>query len=184
MGYYSQHAVEDLQALGRSDPELTALSLLTKDVEAALDEGEIRGLLGSLGLPGRTASDVPLTKLSGGQLVRLALARLLWQTPQLLILDEITTHLDFYTVTALADALSAWNGAILCVSHDRYLIRRVVEGEKDEGIDSDDGEEDEEDDTRRRIVYLLKGGLLKGLEKGVLGFEESLEKRVEKLMAT
>jgi ATPase subunit of ABC transporter with duplicated ATPase domains len=184
MGYYSQHAVEDLQALGRSDPELTALSLLTRDVEAALDEGEIRGLLGSLGLPGRTASDVPLTKLSGGQLVRLALARLLWQTPQLLILDEITTHLDFYTVTALADALSAWNGAILCVSHDRYLIRRVVEGEKDEGTDSDDGEEDEEDDTRRIIVYLLKGGLLKGLEKGVLGFEESLEKRVEKLMAT
>lgn len=184
MGYYSQHAVEDLQALGRSDPELTALSLLTKDVEAALDEGEIRGLLGSLGLPGRTASDVPLTKLSGGQLVRLALARLLWQTPQLLILDEITTHLDFYTVTALADALSAWNGAILCVSHDRYLIRRVVEGEKDKGIDSDNGEEDEEDDTRRRIVYLLKSGLLKGLEKGVLGFEESLEKRVEKLMAT
>jgi ATPase subunit of ABC transporter with duplicated ATPase domains len=183
MGYYSQHAVEDLQALGRSDPELTALSLLTRDVEAALDEGEIRGLLGSLGLPGRTASDVPLTKLSGGQLVRLALARLLWQTPQLLILDEITTHLDFYTVTALADALSAWNGAILCVSHDRYLIRRVVEGEKDEGIDSDDGDEDGEDDTRRRIVYLLKGGLLKGLEKGVLGFEESLEKRVEKLMA-
>jgi hypothetical protein len=87
-------------------------------------------------------------------------------------------------VTALADALSAWNGAILCVSHDRYLIRRVVEGEKDEGTDSDDGEEDEEDDTRRIIVYLLKGGLLKGLEKGVLEFEESLEKRVEKLMAT
>ncbi|KAE9362680.1 P-loop containing nucleoside triphosphate hydrolase protein [Stipitochalara longipes BDJ] len=183
MGYYSQHAVEELQALGRSEPELTALSLLTKDVEGTLDEGEVRGLLGSLGLPGRTASDVPLTKLSGGQLVRLALARLLWQTPQLLILDEITTHLDFHTVTALADALGSWNGAILVVSHDRYLIRRVVEGEKDdEG--SEEEESDEEEDTRRRTVYLLKGGLLKVLEKGVSGFEESLEKRVEKLMAS
>ena len=182
MGYYSQHAVEELQALGRSEPEFTALSLLTKDVEGTLDEGEIRGLLGSLGLPGRTASDVPLTKLSGGQLVRLALARLLWQTPQLLILDEITTHLDFHTVTALADALGSWNGAILVVSHDRYLIRRVVEGEKDDE-DSEDEVSDEEEDTRRRTVFLLKGGLLKVLEKGVSGFEESLEKRVEKLMA-
>jgi ATPase subunit of ABC transporter with duplicated ATPase domains len=182
MGYYSQHAVEDLQALGRSDPELTALSLLTKDVEAALDEGEIRGLLGSLGLPGRTASDVPLTKLSGGQLVRLALARLLWQTPQLLILDEITTHLDFHTVTALADALSSWNGAILCVSHDRYLIRRVVEGERDE--DGSEDEESDEEEVRRRTVFLLKGGSLKVLENGVSGFEESLEKRVEKLLAS
>ena len=183
MGYYSQHAVEELQALGRSEPELTALSLLTKDVEGTLDEGEIRGLLGSLGLPGRTASDVPLTKLSGGQLVRLALARLLWQMPQLLILDEITTHLDFHTVTALADALGSWNGAILVVSHDRYLIRRVVEGGKDdEG--SEEEESDEEEDTRRRTVYLLKGGLLKVLEKGVSGFEESLEKRVEKLIAS
>jgi len=185
MGYYSQHAVEDLQSLGRSDPELTALSLLTKDVEAELDEGEIRGLLGSLGLPGRTASDVPLTKLSGGQLVRLALARLLWKSPQLLVLDEITTHLDFHTVAALADALSGWNGAILVVSHDRYLVRRVVEGEKDEGgEDEDESEDDEEEETRRRAVVLLKGGVLKVLEKGVSGFEESLEKRVEKLLAS
>jgi len=116
--------------------------------------------------------------------VRLAMARLLWQAPQLLILDEITTHLDFHTVTALADALSEWNGAILVVSHDRYLVRRVVEGEKDENDEGSEDEEDDEEDTRRRTVYLLKGGLLKVLERGVSGFEESLEKRVEKLMAS
>ena len=157
-----------------------------KDVESELDEGEIRGLLGSLGLPGRTASDVPLTKLSGGQLVRLALARLLWKSPQLLVLDEITTHLDFHTVTALADALSSWNGAILVVSHDRYLIRRVVEGEKEElGSDDEESEEEDEDGVaRRRTVYLLKTGVLKVLERGVSAFEESLEKRVEKLLAS
>jgi ATPase subunit of ABC transporter with duplicated ATPase domains len=178
MGYYSQHAVEDLQTLGRSDPELTTLSLLTKDVEAALDEGEIRSLLGSLGLPGRTASDVPLTKLSGGQLVRLALARLLWQIPQLLILDKITTHLDFHTVRALTDALGSWNGAILCVSHDRFLIRRVVEGEKDE-VGSKDKETEKEEEVRRRNVFLLKEGSLKVLVKGVSEFEESLEKKLK-----
>ncbi|KUJ14595.1 ABC transporter-like protein [Mollisia scopiformis] len=181
MGYYAQHAVEDLQALGRAEPELTALVLLIREVGTELDEGEVRGLLGSLGLPGRTASDVPLTKLSGGQLVRLALARLLWKSPQLLILDEITTHLDFHTVTALTDAFGSWNGAILVVSHDRYMIRRVVEGEKDDE-DSDGGNEREDgDESRRRTVFLLKSGILKVLERGVSGFEDSLEKRVEKL---
>lgn len=185
MGYYSQHAVEDLQALGRTDAELTALSLMTKDVKGELDEGEIRSLLGSLGLPGRTASDVPLTKLSGGQLVRLALARLLWKCPQLMVLDEITTHLDFHTVTALADSLSGWNGAILVVSHDRYLVRRVVEGEKDDvGSDEEDEGVDEEDGLRRRMVFLLKSGGMKMLERGVEQFANSLEKRVEKLRSS
>lgn len=184
MAYYSQHAVEELQALGHSEVELTALSLITRDVAGEMAEGELRGLLGSLGLPGRTASDVPLTKLSGGQLVRLALARLLWNCPQLLVLDEITTHLDFHTVTALADALSGWNGAILVVSHDRYLIRRVVEGQIEERDEDDDESEDEEEKPRRRTVFLLKGGILKILENGVRGFEESLERRVEKLLAS
>ncbi|EHK97417.1 putative protein GCN20 [Glarea lozoyensis 74030] len=186
MGYYSQHAVEELQLLGMAEHELTALALLTQDIndstdgEDKLDEGEIRGLLGALGLPGRTASDVPLRKLSGGQLVRLALARLLWKTPQLLVLDEITTHLDFYTVTALAEALSTWNGAVVVVSHDRFLVRRVVEGVRGEE-ESEDGEEEEEE-GRRRVVYLLKGGGVKVLERGVSQFEESLEKKVEKLL--
>lgn len=69
LGYYSQHAVEDLQTLGRADPALTALKLLAADSAGALAEQEMRGLLGSFGLQGRTASDVPLAKLSGGQLV-------------------------------------------------------------------------------------------------------------------
>lgn len=186
MGYYSQHAVEDLQSIGRASPELTALSFLTQETEGSLNEGELRGFLGSLGLPGRTASDVPLTKLSGGQLVRLALARLLWKHPQLLVLDEITTHLDFHTVTALGDALSSWNGAILVVSHDRYLIRRVVQGERDteEGEDGEDSGDEEVERLRRRVVYLLKRGVLKTLGDGVKEFEQSLEKTVDKLMGS
>lgn len=94
LGYYGQQAVEQLQNLGRSEPELTSLALLTREVEGDLDEGEIRGMLGSLGLPGRLASDVPIRKLSGGQLVRCELARILWKRPHLLVLDEVTTHLD------------------------------------------------------------------------------------------
>lgn len=84
---------------------------------------------------------------------------------------------------ALADALGSWNGAILCVSHDRFLIRRVVEGEKDEE-GSKDKETEKEEEVRRRNVFLLKEGSLKVLVKGVSEFEESLEKKVEKLLAS
>jgi ATPase subunit of ABC transporter with duplicated ATPase domains len=183
LAYYSQHSVEDLQSLSRATPELTALSLLTADVDKLLKEQEIRGLLGGLGLQGRIVSDVPIGKLSGGQLVRLALARLLWREPQLLVLDEVTTHLDFWTVRAVGEALRGWNGAVVCVSHDRWLIRGVVEGVKDEVEEGSEDEEDEEvEETRRRVVCLVKGGVVKLLGGGVGEFEAGLERRVDKLM--
>lgn len=208
VGYYGQHSVEELQARGRSEPSLTALVLLMAETGDALNEGAVRGLLSSMGLQGRTASDVPVAKLSGGQLVsllirclsiykiilihaqvRLALARIVWNAPQLLILDEITTHLDFHTVTALATALSSFNGAILLVSHDRFLIRSVIEGKRDtdhkvaddfEGLEE---EETEENTTRRRSVYVVKTGKLNEQTSGVEQFERSLVKRVQKMLA-
>jgi ATPase subunit of ABC transporter with duplicated ATPase domains len=183
LSYYSQHAVEQLQGLGHADPSLTALSLLTNEVDGALDEGELRGLLGSLGLQGRTASDVPLRKLSGGQLVRCELARLLWRRPGLLVLDEVTTHLDYETVSALREALRGWGGAVVLVSHDRWFMRGVVEGvvDDDEGSEVEE-EEHEEEMLRRRVVYKLAAGKLSVLERGVQQFEEGMERRVRKLM--
>jgi ATPase subunit of ABC transporter with duplicated ATPase domains len=84
--------------------------------------------------------------------------------------------------------LSGWAGAVVVVSHDRFLVRRVVQGERErvEGEDEeeDEDEEDEDEGLRRRLVYLLKGGVMKGLPDGVAGFEESLEKRVQKLLAS
>ncbi|KAJ5994835.1 hypothetical protein N7481_001812 [Penicillium waksmanii] len=190
VGYYGQHSVEELQERGKGDPSLTALALLMAEVEGSLNEGTVRGLLSSMGLPGRIASDVPVNKLSGGQLVRLALARIVWSAPQLLVLDEITTHLDFHTVTALATALSSFDGAILLVSHDRFLIRSVIEGKRDidhkldeefEGLEAEDAEEST---TRRRSVYVLKAGKMVEQSDGVEQFERSLVKRVQKMLNT
>ncbi|KAF6841526.1 ABC transporter [Colletotrichum musicola] len=180
LGYYSQHAVEALQKLGREDPSLTALSLLTKEVEGELDEGQLRGILGGLGLPGRVASDIPVAKLSGGQLVRCELARLLWRRPHCLILDEVTTHLDYETVTALRESLRDWEGAVILVSHDRWFMRGAVEGMVE---DSDSEEEDEDDSiSRKRAVYRLRAGKLTLLEGGVTEFEDGVAKRVAKLL--
>ncbi|CAG8943979.1 unnamed protein product [Penicillium salamii] len=187
LGYYSQHSVEELQDRGRAEPSMTALSLLMTETEGNLNEGAIRGLLSSMGLAGRIASDVPVAKLSGGQLVRLALARIVWSAPQLLILDEITTHLDFHTVTALATALSSFNGAILLISHDRFLVRSVIEGKRDtdhkldedfEGLETEEAEETQ----RRRSVYVIKQGKMTEQKNGVEQFEQSLVKRVQKLL--
>ncbi|KAE8344061.1 hypothetical protein BDV24DRAFT_149316 [Aspergillus arachidicola] len=187
LGYYAQHSIEDLQEQGQADPNLTALGLMAKETDGTMSEGHLRGLLSSLGLQGRIASDVPVSRLSGGQLVRLALAKVIWNSPHLLVLDEITTHLDFHTVTALASALSSFNGAILLVSHDRFLVRSVIEGKRDEEHQLDDDfegvdKEMDESQSRKRAVYVLKGGKLKEQNKGVEQFEQSLVKRVQKML--
>ncbi|KAL2263767.1 hypothetical protein VTK26DRAFT_5174 [Humicola hyalothermophila] len=207
LAVYSQHAVENLQSLARSTasssppgtPPLTALSLLLSETASAgsdLAESDLRGLLGSLGLRGRIASDVPLARLSGGQLVRCELARLLWRRPACLVLDEVTTHLDYETVAALRKALRRWReGTVVLVSHDRWFVRGVVEGQNNDdggegGGDGDEEEEDEEDEgwgeggvKGRRVVYKLAGGKLVELEGGVDEFEAGMEKRVRRLMA-
>lgn len=64
--------------------------------------------------------------LSGGQRTRLALAKMLLQSPDLLILDEPTNHLDIETLSWLEKYLSGYKGAVLIVSHDRYFLDRVV----------------------------------------------------------
>jgi ATPase subunit of ABC transporter with duplicated ATPase domains len=180
LGYYSQNAVEALQHMGVAEQDLTSLALLTREVAEELDDGELRQLLGALGLPGRIASDVPIRKLSGGQLVRLEMARLLWKCPHCLVLDESTTHLDYETVTAMREALSDWEGAVVVVSHDRWFMRGAVEGlVDDEGSDASD-EEDEV--QRRRVVYRLRAGQMSRLEGGVQEFENIMEKRVRKFM--
>lgn len=70
IGYYSQLAVGDLRTAGLADLTMTALSTLAAEAKQDMDEGDMRALLGSFGLPGRVASDVPIAKLSSGQLVR------------------------------------------------------------------------------------------------------------------
>ncbi|KAL8830870.1 MAG: hypothetical protein Q9191_001195 [Dirinaria sp. TL-2023a] len=183
LGYYSQLAVEELRAAGKSDQSLTALHMLRASAGDEMDEGEMRALLGSFHLPGHTASSTPVSKLSGGQLVRLALARIVCRHPHLLVLDEITTHLDFYTVIALGKALRAFNGALLLASHDRFLIKSIVDGDTELlAWDDDELESDEEEVAElQHSLLLLKKGKLTHLDRGMRDYEESLEKSLAKL---
>jgi ATP-binding cassette subfamily F protein 3 len=123
MGRFSQQSVEDISAIASSQAQLTALRHLMETAGPDIQEKDARGLLGGLGLQGQTVSDVPLVLLSGGQKVRVALAKLLWPPPQLLILDEVTTHLDSDSIMALVLALREYEGAVLVVTHDRFFMR-------------------------------------------------------------
>lgn len=191
MAHFSQHEVEKLTELGTMQPTTTTLLHLLQLPLRALNESTARRILGSLGLSGATVSDVPLSKLSGGQKVRVALAACimlgsgeeLYAAPHLLVLDEVTTHLDNDTIIALVDSLRNFEGALLVVTHDRYFMRAVVEGELD---DDDDGSDDADYTTRSRAtttgrVYRLVKGQMKLLEGGMRKYEQIAEKAARKV---
>jgi ATPase subunit of ABC transporter with duplicated ATPase domains len=187
VGFYSQHIVDELAKKGSADPNLTALSMVlqeSSELSISFEEQDARKLLAGTGLVGRTVSDTPVAKLSGGQLVRLALSLLFLDPPHIFILDEPSTHLDLATVSALARALQEYDGAVVLVSHDRFMIRTIVEGEPVDVDDSEDDDSDhrvdEEEDRRRRMVYEVKGGKVKQLGGGVAAWEMTLEKRLAK----
>ncbi|MBQ4253050.1 MAG: ABC-F family ATP-binding cassette domain-containing protein, partial [Erysipelotrichaceae bacterium] len=105
------------------------------DEHPELDHTAVRKVLGQLMF---TADDVfkSCDVLSGGEKVRLSLAKLMLQQPNLLVLDEPTNHLDIMGKEALEDALQSYTGTLIFVSHDRYFIQKLatcilcVEGDK------------------------------------------------------
>ncbi|MFC4812808.1 ABC-F family ATP-binding cassette domain-containing protein [Paenibacillus sp. GCM10023250] len=88
-------------------------------------ETRIRSVVHGMGFGG-FPPDTVISTLSGGQKTRLALARILLQAPDLLMLDEPTNYLDIETLTWLEDYLRGYEGGILVVSHDRYFLDAVV----------------------------------------------------------
>ncbi len=117
VGYLSQHA-EELNA-GGARTVIEAAQRLT-----GLKPGPTRALLGRFLFSGEDA-EKPLEGLSGGERRRLSLAILVHSGANLLILDEPTNHLDLESREALEEALSAYPGSLLLVSHDRALLDAI-----------------------------------------------------------
>jgi ATP-binding cassette subfamily F protein 3 len=89
-------------------------------------EQELRNYLGGFGFSGDAVTGL-VDPMSGGEKARLALALIVWQKPNLLLLDEPSNHLDVETREALAAALAEFAGSMLLVSHDRHLLRTTVD---------------------------------------------------------
>ncbi|KII94954.1 hypothetical protein PLICRDRAFT_660687 [Plicaturopsis crispa FD-325 SS-3] len=120
IGYFSQHSVEELSGSAESTALTYFLDHFAKKGDT-VSESDARRCLGSFGLGGKIASDTPLGALSGGQKVRLAFALIVFRPPSLLLLDEVTTHVDAPTIQALAIALRHFSGGVILVTHDRYV---------------------------------------------------------------
>ena len=185
IGIYAQHTLELL-----STHSSTALvHFLDKFPDAG--EAQARSFLGQLGLKGRTADTIALTGLSGGQLVRLGLAEVMWPSPDLVILDEVTTHLDSDTINALIDALHAYTGAILLVSHDRYAIRRIIERAPNPAADPAQVHMAPRDEQEHQApadfkplrqpgrTYLLQNGTLHPLQGGMAQYTNEVIKQLD-----
>jgi ATP-binding cassette subfamily F protein 3 len=118
-------------------------------------ESKVRGRAGAIGFSGK-AADTKVGSLSGGEKARLLLGLATFFGPNMIILDEPTNHLDIDSRAALAEAINDFPGAVIMVSHDRYLIESCADRlwvVADHAVTSFDGDLDD----YRRLVLSARG---------------------------
>jgi ATP-binding cassette subfamily F protein 3 len=119
IGFFAQHQVDELFV------DETPLEHLIRE-RAHEGQAKLRARLASFGL-GPDQADTEVGRLSGGQKARLSLLLATLPAPHLLILDEPTNHLDIESREALVQALTAYSGAVILVSHDMHLLSLVAD---------------------------------------------------------
>lgn len=117
--HFNQHQIDALS------PNMSAYNHILELMEDAT-EAQRRSRLARFGLPGNR-QETPAKHLSGGEKARLLMNLIGFNGSHLLILDEPTNHLDMDSRAALMDAINTYEGAVLIISHDRYLIETCVD---------------------------------------------------------
>ncbi len=119
VGYFAQHQAEELNL------EETPLTVLTRRLEMTT-ETKVRAHLGRFGF-GADKAETKIGNLSGGEKARLLFCLMSVDAPHILLLDEPTNHLDVDAREALVQALNAYDGAVILVSHDAHIIELVCD---------------------------------------------------------
>ncbi|MDN4982648.1 ABC-F family ATP-binding cassette domain-containing protein [Bradyrhizobium sp. WYCCWR 13022] len=119
IAYFAQHQLDEL------NEDASAYDHVRKLMGDA-PEAKVRARAGAIGFSGK-AADTKAGKLSGGEKARLLLGLATFFGPNMIILDEPTNHLDIDSRAALAEAINEFPGAIIMVSHDRYLIEACAD---------------------------------------------------------
>jgi ATP-binding cassette subfamily F protein 3 len=119
IAYFAQHQLDELNEDGSTYSHVRKLM-------PDAPEAKVRGRAGAIGFSGK-AADTPVRNLSGGEKARLLLGLATFFGPNMIILDEPTNHLDIDSRAALAEAINEFPGAVIMVSHDRYLIEACAD---------------------------------------------------------
>jgi ATP-binding cassette subfamily F protein 3 len=119
VAYFAQHQLDEL------NEEASTYDHIRKLMPEA-PESKVRGRAGAIGFSGK-AADTKVGSLSGGEKARLLLGLATFFGPNMIILDEPTNHLDIDSRAALAEAINDFPGAVIMVSHDRYLIEACAD---------------------------------------------------------
>ena len=119
VAYFAQHQLDELKEGG------TPFSHVREMMPDA-PEAKVRSRAAQMGFPGQKA-DTPVSNISGGEKARLLMGLATFGGPHLLILDEPTNHLDIDSRVALMDAINDYEGAIILISHDRFLLEACAD---------------------------------------------------------
>jgi ATP-binding cassette subfamily F protein 3 len=122
VGYFAQNRLDNLKA----DATVFENVMELRTAENQLTEQQARAILGAF-LFRKDDVHKPVSVLSGGEKSRLALARILVKPPNLLLMDEPTTHLDIQSIDALVGALKSYEGTLIFISHDVYFIKALAD---------------------------------------------------------
>ena len=150
VGFFAQHQVEDLDLL---DTPYRAVARLMPDAP----ESRVRARAARMGFSGERA-DTKVEQLSGGEKARLLMGLSTFHGPHLVILDEPTNHLDIDSRAALIEAINDYTGAVVLVSHDRYLLEACADRlwlVADGGVKEFDGDID---DYTKLVLQSSRGG--------------------------
>jgi ATP-binding cassette, subfamily F, member 3 len=148
IAYFAQHQLDELNEEASTYDHVRALM-------PDAPESKVRGRAGAIGFSGK-AADTKVASLSGGEKARLLLGLATFFGPNMIILDEPTNHLDIDSRAALAEAINDFPGAVIMVSHDRYLIEACADRlwvVADRAVASFDGDLDD----YRRLVLSSRG---------------------------
>jgi ATP-binding cassette subfamily F protein 3 len=149
VGYFAQHQTDELV------PERSVVGHVRVLMPDA-PEAKVRGVAARFGFSGERA-ETPVASLSGGEKARLLLGLATFHAPQLLVLDEPTNHLDIDARASLVEAINEFPGAVILVSHDRWLLEACADRlwlVKDGTVRTFDGDLD---DYRRLVLAEARG---------------------------